>query len=417
MTNYRFSVDMTARANTGEEIGVLFYYQDADNYYRFVTSLSDGFSRLERKVAGRFTTLAQNARGYPIDTLLDTVVDIKNGVIQFRSIARDCSVPTTRLSHPEQWVSTARDAAAFDNVRIAPVPTAPAIAIAHPANFSVSTTSALSVTATVLNNPAAGSVRFKLDGSLANCATAIESNPGLFSASCTAAMVGVHTLTAELLDQSRVIDTASHDSVATGGNVYVTIGDSNTWGEGDVYSADGSSQGGWRRALRGYQSNLVDDLNAATSIINIAFNESVRGDAMRTELTDRMQSYLERNRGANYAIVSLGTNDARGAIPFSSGFDCPDASACYAKYKAYLKELVGVIKTRVGVATTEVKRPLPSGIDCSGTSCDQEFKGYLKAVVAALNAAGMTPIVVQVPPRFGDAVGSWPYRDPARSPR
>ncbi len=374
LSGYQFSVDVTPLANTGEEVGVLFYYQNNNNYYRFVTSLSDGFSRLERRVGGTFRTLAQNARGYDPGTVLSIVVNIEGGVIQVSVNGQKLmSAYDTSLSSGAVGLY-ARDGVSFDNVAVVPATSAPTIALSKPTDLSVTPGSSLSVEATVLNAPAGAAVAFDLDGNPSSCTTASQPSPGRFTASCSAA-AGVHVLTAELRDQSStLLDTDSHDSAASGGNVYVTIGDSNTWGEGDKYGGDGNTVGGWRKALHGYQTNLVDDLNAATPVINIAFNESVRGDTLNSVLTSRLSSYLERDAGANHAIVMLGTNDANGSSPVASG------------------------------------------INCSGTACNGTFKGRLASLVNSLNNAGMTPIVVQVPPRWADGIAAPAYSDPLGQP-
>ncbi len=372
LSNYRFSVDVTPLAATGEEVGVLFYYQNNNNYYRFVTSLSDGFTRLEKRVGGTFHTLAQNARGYDPGTLLSIVVNIKGGVIQVSVNGQKLlSAYDTSLSSGTVGLY-ARDGASFDNVAVVPATSQPTIAIARQPNLTVVPATNMGVEATVLNLPAGASVLFNLDGSPSACTTASQPSPGRFTANCTSA-AGVHALTAQLRDRAgTVLDTDRHNSVASGGRVYVTIGDSNTWGEGDQFGSDGNASGGWRKALHGYQTNLVDELNAATSVKNIAFNESVRGDTMNKVLTTRLGSYLERDAGANFAILWLGTNDANGSSPVASG------------------------------------------LNCSGTACNGTFKGQLKSVISALNNAHMAPIVVQVPPRWGD--GTVMYADPLGQP-
>jgi lysophospholipase L1-like esterase len=373
LSNYRFSVSITPLAASGEEVGVLFYYQDSDNYYRFSTSFSDGFSRLEKKVVGEFATLAQNARGYPAGTSLAVAVDVADGVMQVSVNGEKLfSAYDAELSRGGVAIY-ARDAAVFDDVVLAPATGEPTIVIAKPTDFSVLPTSTFTAAATVLNKPAAGSVRFALDGDAALCMPSAERNPGEFTATCTGPAAGPHTLTADLLDEGEVIDTHRLGALATEGNIYVTIGDSIYWGDGDLYTADSTSRDGWRRALHGFHTNLMDHLNARAPVINIVFNESVRGDQTRDVLNQRIESYLERHPDANYAIVGLGTNDARG-------------------------------------------RPIPSGLHCPTSVLDGKFKGFLKSIVEILNEAGITPIVVQVPPRFGAAVETPPFADPLGEP-
>jgi hypothetical protein len=64
----------------------------------------------------------------------------------------------------------------------------------------------------------------------------------------------------------------------------------------------------------------------------------------------------------------------------------------------------------------------PSGYDsindiwCTGAACNGFYKGNMQTVVDDLNAAGITPIIAHVAPRFGDPFSS-PYPDPATHAR
>jgi hypothetical protein len=60
--NYYFNVRITSTDDDG--IGMLFRYQDPNNYYRFITVADPGnqgpFKRLEKQIDGVFYTLAQS---------------------------------------------------------------------------------------------------------------------------------------------------------------------------------------------------------------------------------------------------------------------------------------------------------------------------------------------------------------------
>lgn len=61
-TNYRVSV--TLSSDEADAIGVMFRYQDGDNYYRFSMGSQRGYRRLVKKVGGVFTVLWEDARRY-----------------------------------------------------------------------------------------------------------------------------------------------------------------------------------------------------------------------------------------------------------------------------------------------------------------------------------------------------------------
>ena len=61
-TDYRVSV--TLRSDEADAIGVMFRYQDNDNYYRFSMGSQRGYRRLVKKVGGVFTVLWEDRRRY-----------------------------------------------------------------------------------------------------------------------------------------------------------------------------------------------------------------------------------------------------------------------------------------------------------------------------------------------------------------
>ena len=61
-SNYRAT--MKIRSTDNDAIGVMFRYQDSDNYYRFSWYAQEKFRRLERRVDGTFKVLAQDTVPY-----------------------------------------------------------------------------------------------------------------------------------------------------------------------------------------------------------------------------------------------------------------------------------------------------------------------------------------------------------------
>ncbi|HEB86619.1 MAG TPA: hypothetical protein ENI68_06350, partial [Gammaproteobacteria bacterium] len=89
LTGYRFSVDITPLRDLaardpfdGQDAGVMFRYQDNNNYYRVSFSARSSYARLEKRVGGTFTTLAVNARGYVEEQLFNLVVNLSGSLIQ-----------------------------------------------------------------------------------------------------------------------------------------------------------------------------------------------------------------------------------------------------------------------------------------------------------------------------------------------
>lgn len=62
--DYRFSVTM--RSMDDDTIGVMFRFKDDLNYYRFSWDNQEHFRRLEKRVNGKFTTLAEDTASYTI---------------------------------------------------------------------------------------------------------------------------------------------------------------------------------------------------------------------------------------------------------------------------------------------------------------------------------------------------------------
>ncbi len=71
--DYRLSVRL--RSDTDRAIGILFRYQDADNYYRLSMDRSLGYRRLIKRVAGTITTLWEDTGSYAVGKDFTLTVD------------------------------------------------------------------------------------------------------------------------------------------------------------------------------------------------------------------------------------------------------------------------------------------------------------------------------------------------------
>jgi lysophospholipase L1-like esterase len=313
-TDYRFRVALRPRPDVKTDIGVMFRYQNNDNYYRLSFNSAHGFTRLERKFRGSFSTLAVNAKGYDGNELLTIVIEAKGNLI----LVYLNDVPLFRVSDARLTSGTValycQDKTLFDDIVVTDNGTAPSIVLSEPLSVSVTTTDAVE---TLGFNPA----------------------------------IGVPE------------------------DYFITIGDSITLGVDDNYSADNRSLNKRVLALQGYQANLVDLLTAKfVYLINrmrasprrslvdlltarfssiVIFNEGIGGDKSFDTLTYRLNSILERHRGSNKALILLGTNDSHGTMPIPSGLGCV-GTGCDGTFKqnvqALVDRLIAAGKTRLMVA-------------------------------------------------------------------
>ncbi|HEB85534.1 MAG TPA: hypothetical protein ENI68_00720, partial [Gammaproteobacteria bacterium] len=329
LSDYRVSVDITPlkdipsrAAFDGQDVGVMFRYQDINNYYRVSFSSRESFARLEKKVGGVFTTLATNARGYIEEQMFNVTVNLSGDLIQV-TVAGD---PVFAVSDPDLSSGTialySQDAVKFDNVLVDVSDPNPTLVVSTPLAYSVQTGNAVTGSAAVTNRPVGGSVDFEFAGT--PCAVATETPPGsgFYTADCGAPVQGDYFLAGQGLrgflrnSSSGVVASDENLRVGIQGNNYITVGDSITLGTFDFYTGDNLSLDGRIIGQQGFQARLDDLLTAATALPIQVFNEGVGGDKTTDTLT-RINSILERHPGSNNVLMMLGTNDSSGATPLT----------------------------------------------------------------------------------------------------
>ena len=342
LTDYRVSVDATYLATQfAEDIGIMFRYQDANNYYRLALNSRYGFTRLEKKVGGQFIPLATNARGFTISQLLQIVIELNGSSISVYVNGDPLFIVTDTSLTSGTVALYSQDDGKFDNVRIDPVTSAPSVIIASPLAHSVLTTtgSTLTVAALAANVPTNGYVDFVLDNS-----TLLSDNIPPYTQTFSAVGPGIHKVDAILRDQSAVeLVRDTNVDVSTQGDYFIAVGDSINNGIGDYYAADNlNSLFGRIIAFRGYESLLADSLNTTNlNPTNIVFNEGIGGDETFDAAFTRIKSILDRHPGTNKVLILLGTNDSLAAIP--PGLGCTGA-ACNGTFKGNLQTLVDKIR-------------------------------------------------------------------------
>jgi len=293
LSDYRVSADITPLHDIpardpfdAQDVGLMFHYQDNDNYYRVSFNARESYARLEKKVGGTFTTLATNARGYVEEQTFNVAVNVAtsvNGMLTGSLIqvtvdgdpvfaVYDTDVPSGSVALYSQ------DAASFDNVTIDVADPNPTLVPGTPLAHSVQTGNAVTATAAVTNMPAGGSVEFEFAG--APCPGPVTESPpgsGFFSADCGTQLQGDYFLAGQglrgLLRNSGGGLVASDENLRVGiqGDSYITVGDSNTLGTYDFFAADNRSQDERIMRQQGYQATFNDKATASTGRATITF--------------------------------------------------------------------------------------------------------------------------------------------------
>lgn len=310
--SYRFSVDITPLPNIGgddsegNDVGIMFGYQSPTNYYRVSMNAKQGFTRFEKRFGGSFETLAIDARGYVENQPMTMAAEINGNAIVvwidgepiFAKVDANILSGTVALY--------CQDRAQFDNVLITENPVAPMVAISSPLAYSVDVDNSFTARAVVLNLPAGGSVSFSRDGGEIAAAGSGNSYFRSFSGVPT----GNHSVAA-IVRYADGTEAASdtNSMVGTGGDYYVSVGDSITNGVGDEVDSNNDSADGRIVSIQGYQSRLADALPAPA----VVFNEGIEGE-MASDLENRIDSILERHPGANKVLVLIGTNDSGSGV-------------------------------------------------------------------------------------------------------
>ena len=379
LTGYSFSVDITPTADApprdmfdGQDVGVMFRYQNNNNYYRVSFSARESFARLEKKVAGVFTTLATNARGYLDGQTFNLMVNVSGDLIQ---VTRDgdpiFAVSDADLSNGSVALYC-QDSVQFDNVLVDVSDPGPTLVVSTPLAYSVQVGNAVTASAAVTNMPGGGSVDFRFAG--AACAAATESAPGsgFYTASCGSPVQGDYFLAGQgLIGSLRnngggVVASDENLRVGIQGDQYVSVGDSLTLGTFDLFSGDNQSQDNRIIGQQGFQARLEDLLTSARSYPNLVFNEGVGGDKT-TETLTRINSILERHPGSNKMLLLLGTNDSGGGTPLSQ-------AAFQSNMQSLVNTMTGQGKT-VWVAKVPPVLPL-----ASNATRNADIQGYNTAI-------------------------------------
>jgi lysophospholipase L1-like esterase len=317
LTDYRASVTITPEYETViDDIGFMFRYRDADNYYRISQSARHGYTRLEKRENGVFSTLGVNSIGYAVgQTTTYEVLAVGSDLLV--SIDGERVFAVSDGTHASGSIALyTQDAVRFDNVAVVEPGTAPTIALRRPLNQAVIPGSQLIVEATTLNAPAGSQVVIDVEG----YAPRTFSEPP-YVVNLGGVPPGEYGITARLLSAPGGNPLATHTvgEVAVGGAYVLAVGDSNTNGLGDSYRTDNELVSRILGA-QGYGGTLAAALDGMAPFFNVVYNEGISGDTAEVTRYLRLGSLLERHAPAVRALVALGTNDISGRR--DSGEDC-----------------------------------------------------------------------------------------------
>jgi lysophospholipase L1-like esterase len=321
LTDYRLSVDVTPGAASGDDIGVMFRYANAGNYYRFTLNLLNGFARLEKNVNGTYMTLASDHRGYTPGALHTIAVEVEGPLMQV-FINGDPLFAASDNSHASGGIALfSRDNSTFDDVSLTDNGEAAEIVIAAPEAHNVLPGAPLDLSvAAVARNASAtnASVQFQYHsgGAPALCNTATETSPGYYTAQCLGVPSGYYTVEALLLDNGAEVDRDSNVAVAVGSPAFLShrydaIGDSITRGDDDYTAGDNLGiSTPLVRSSAGWTALLTEMLVDATGSPNLVGNEGISGDRVTDVWNARLFSIINRNPESDRALVMLGSNDS-----------------------------------------------------------------------------------------------------------
>ena len=375
LSDYRFSVDIIPTGENGDNIGVMFRYRDNDNYYRLSMDARFGFTRLEKRVNGEFTTLARNAIGYRVNRQQRVVIEVVGSSI-FVTINGDSLFAVEDSDIASGTVALyASTIATFDNVVVEAPSNDASVVLATPGADSVVTANAFSVEALVNNAPVGSQVDFVLDGNLVSSIT----NPP-YIADFSGISRGNHTVSVELFDsRSTRLDSDSNDNIGVVGNNALALGDSITNGTGDRFASDNRSANGRVVGNRGYASRLSDLLTIDRSAPQIVFNEGIGGDGA-FEAISRVESILERHPQSNEAFLMLGTNDANGSLPVPAG-------VYRDRMESVIDELPNSITTTVAVPPPIFGRssPFSNPLSASPNNFIRDYRRVIQNDLSGIN--------------------------------
>ncbi len=350
-------------------MGILFGYQDDDNYYRFELSGLKGHRKLWRKQgpsgAGVFTELNTSSQSYVGGQWVDLRVIHQNGVIVvFVDGQQVMTAADTAFSGGQLGLfCTGNTSCSFDDIVIVNAPTDPVIGLtlldstapAPPtlptsehaySEYFVDTDGTLDVIALTTDSTGIGGVRLVVDeGAPGEVSQTVLAVP--YRAQFTALAAGDHTVTGYLLDVGQVPlttpdATVTWPKVASGGIQLHSLGDSITASFNDDVVTDDTSANNYSTG-GGYQPVLNDYLSASNGVSATVLNDGNPGEES-WEGALRIAAVLQRTPEVQAYTVFYGANDSGGSLPQTPGLGLKPGDAGYVNsFKDYMQQIVDAV--------------------------------------------------------------------------
>ena len=384
LSDYQVSLKMTSLvdvvSDSRDTTGIMFRYQDGNNYYRFSMSRMQGHRRLEKRRNGTFTSLAFDGRAPTLGEEIDVTIIVKTIDVNRSQILVYMNDEPLFSVEDSNHISTGSIAlftqftAEFDNVLISNIPQTPMVILQHPTSYSLPVTDSsagpydLQVVAQGLNVPLNHGVKFIIDS--ASPDTELIDYTNTYSATFTNVPQGDRTIDALIVDAdgNPLSDSMGRDqdtnwSIGLGGKIFISMGDSITNGVGDTITVDNDASNG-RILGRGYTPILTDLLSGEVGEPVCVVNEGL-GGTTSADGRDRLLATINRYPESQIWLILFGTNDSSGSFPVESGVLCEDEDFDPAD---------------------------PDYEDCSNT-----FKDIMRTIILDLLAQNKIPVLAKIP--------------------
>jgi lysophospholipase L1-like esterase len=336
-------------------MGVLFGYQDNNNYYRLDLSQVEGHRKLYKKEAGVYTELNTSPQSYVPEQWTNLRVVHKNGaILAYVNGSKVLAAEDSTFAGGKIALFCARnESCRFDNVVLLSAPSAPIVGVnitdgpAHASSeYFVGDTNSLEVAATVTESAGFGWVEFVIDEGTGN-ESSQEALALPYSATFSQLNQGDHTVRAYLLDDNgqRLSDSEAAmelPQVATEGVQLIGMGNSIAGGLKDNDPNDDTSDD-LRNTSGGFQSVLNDRLSVRSTMPISILSEGNAGENSAEGLA-RIQTVLQNNPAAQGYLLLYGANDARSSKILPSGLGMNSAQPGYNDtFKGHMDQIFSAI--------------------------------------------------------------------------
>ena len=337
-----------------DTIGILFGYQDANNYYRFELDGNKGHRKLWRVQDGVFKELNTSPQSYVPGQWLNLRVIFQNGyLLVFIDGQQVMAVADSTFSSGKLALFCARNSScSFDDILVEAAPSTPLLGMNLPdgldhvsSEYFVAGDATVDVSAFTTVSSGIGGVEFVADEGTAEEIIHRDLTAPYHTQFILPA--GEHSLAAHLLDNSEVRLPAPETSsifstVGSGGIHLVGLGDSISNGLFDDVFTDNTSADG-RNTGGSYEPILNNLLTAANGVPVSIVNEGNPGEES-WQGAARINAVLASTPEAQGYLVFYGANDSGGSLPTPSGFGLDPGEEGYAgSFKDYMQQIIDAV--------------------------------------------------------------------------